>query len=155
MLSKGMRIKTLNAWRPRLVAGAEGLTPKAWDAVVEQGGAAQLQSRFAELPGRDMRGRDYAAWAAMRAIGEAVTRTGSADAATVRVQFLGDDRELAGFKGRPLTFRNWNGQLRQPIPLTHRGAMVAQAPLDGFLHQRTELDTLGLDKHESGCGAFE
>ncbi|MDA7424356.1 ABC transporter substrate-binding protein [Thalassococcus lentus] len=144
-----------NTWRPRPVAGAEGLTPQVWDRVVEQWGAAQLQSRFTELAGRDMQGRDYAVWAAMRAIGEAVTRTKAADAQTLRSYMLGPDFELAGFKGRPLTFRDWNGQMRQPIALTHRGALVAQAPLEGFLHQRTELDTLGLDAPESRCAAFK
>lgn len=143
-----------NTWHPRPVAGSEGLMPRAWDRVVEQWGAAQLQSRFVELAGRPMQDVDYAAWAAMRSIGEAVTRTGSADAADLRAFLLSDEFELAGFKGRPLTYRGWNGQLRQPIALTHRGALVASAPLEGFLHQRSELDTLGLDLPESDCAAF-
>jgi hypothetical protein len=33
-------------------------------------------------------------------------------------------------------------------------AVIANAPLGGFLHQRTELDTLGLDRPESDCAAF-
>ncbi|MCC1494975.1 ABC transporter substrate-binding protein [Cognatishimia sp. F0-27] len=144
-----------NTWRPRPVAGSEGLTPKVWDRVVEAWGAAQLQSRFEDQSNRAMQDRDYAAWAAIRAIGEALTRTGSPEAAALRAYMLGPDFELAGFKGRPLTFRGWNGQLRQPIPLTHRGALVASAPLEGFLHPETELDTLGKDAPESRCTAFE
>lgn len=144
-----------NTWRPRPVAGSEGLTAHAWDRVVEQWGAAQLQSRFEDLADRPMQDLDYAAWAALRSLGEAATRTKSDDPATLRSYILGPDFELAGFKGRPQTFRAWNGQMRQPMPLTHRGALVAQAPLEGFLHQRTELDTLGLDQPESGCSAFE
>ncbi|MFZ7090728.1 ABC transporter substrate-binding protein [Primorskyibacter sp. 2E233] len=143
-----------NTWLPRPVAGAEGLTPKTWDHVVEQWGAAQLQSRFEALSGRAMQDRDYAAWAALRALGEAVTRTKASEAPTLRAYMLGEDFELGGFKGRPLTFRAWNGQLRQPIPLTHRGALVAQAPLEGFLHRNSELDTLGLDQPETPCTAF-
>lgn len=143
-----------NTWHPRPVAGSEGLTPRAWDRVVEQWGAAQLQSRFVEQAGRPMQDVDYAAWAAMRSIGEAVTRTGANDAASLRGFLLSDEFELAGFKGRPLTYRGWNGQLRQPIALSHRGALVASAPLEGFLHQRSELDTLGLDLPESACTAF-
>jgi ABC transporter substrate binding protein (PQQ-dependent alcohol dehydrogenase system) len=137
------------------VAGSEGLRAVTWHRVVEQWGAAQLQSRFTKLADRPMLDRDYAAWAAVRAIGEAVTRTGAADAGTLRSFMLSDAFELAGFKGSPLTFRTWNGQLRQPIPLVHERALVAQAPLEGFLHQRNELDTLGLDQPESGCTAFE
>lgn len=149
------RYISYNTWRPRPVAGSEGLRPVAWHRVVEQWGAAQLQSRFEKLAERPMLDRDYAAWAAVRAIGEAVTRTGAADAETLRSFMLSPEFELAGFKGAPLTFRNWNGQLRQPIPLVQERALVAQAPLEGFLHQRTELDTLGLDQPESGCTAFD
>lgn len=144
-----------NTWRPRPVAGSAGLRPVTWHRVVEQWGAAQLQSRFDALADRPMQDRDYAAWAAVRAIGEAVTRTGAADAETLRAFMLSQEFELAGFKGAPLTFRTWNGQLRQPIPIVHERALVAQAPLEGFLHQRTELDTLGLDQPESRCTAFD
>ncbi len=144
-----------NTWDPRPVVGTDGLTPRAWSRVVEQWGAAQLQSRFEDLAGRAMTPEDYAAWAAVRAIGEAVTRTGAADAAGLRGYMLGGDFALGGFKGRPMSFRPWNGQLRQPIPLVHPRALVATAPLEGFLHQRTELDTLGFDEPESPCRAFE
>lgn len=143
-----------NTWEPRPIAGSEGLRPVSWAPVVEQWGAAQLHSRFADLAGRDMDPSDYAAWAAIRAVGEAVTRTKSADPAVLRAYLLSDDFELAGFKGRPLSFRSWNGQLRQPIPLVTRAALVAQAPLPGYLHQRTELDTLGIDQPETTCTAF-
>lgn len=143
-----------NTWIPRPTAGSEGLVPAAWAPVVEQWGAAQLQSRFHDQSARDMRAQDYAAWAAIRTIGEAVTRTNAADAATLRSFILSDKFELAGFKGRPLSYRSWNGQLRQPIPLVTARALVAQAPLPGYLHQRTELDTLGLDQPESKCTAF-
>lgn len=143
-----------NTWDPRPVAGSAGLRPVAWAPVVEQWGAAQLQSRFEDQTGRAMRPLDYATWAAMRSIGEAVTRTGAADAATLRGYMLSEDFALAGFKGRPLQFRSWNGQLRQPIPLVGPRALVAMAPLDGFLHPVTELDTLGIDAPESACNAF-
>lgn len=148
------RYVPFNAWQPRPVAGTEGLVPAAWDRTVEQWGAAQLQNRFQETAGRPMRPVDYAAWAAMRTIGEAVTRTNQAEAGPIRDYILSEDFELAGFKGRPQTFRTWNGQMRQPIPLTHPRAVVAQAPFEGFLHQRTELDTLGRDEAESACTAF-
>ncbi|MEM0899924.1 MAG: ABC transporter substrate-binding protein [Pseudomonadota bacterium] len=144
-----------NTWEPRPIAGSEGVTAEAWGPVVEQWGAAQLQSRFEEAHERDMQSRDYSAWAALRSIGEAVTRTKVADVETIRSYILGDEFELAGFKGRPLTFRQWNGQLRQPIPLMHPRALVANAPLEGFLHQRTELDTLGSDEPEKTCTAFD
>jgi len=143
-----------NTWLPRPVAGSAGLTPVAWSPVIEQWGAAQLQSRFTEQAERDMSSRDYANWAAVRSIGEAVTRTGVSDAEELRGYILSDDFELAGFKGASLSFRDWNGQLRQPVQLVHANAVVANAPIEGFLHPVTELDTLGTDKAESECAAF-
>lgn len=148
------RYVPFNSWEPRPVAGTEGLVPAAWDRTVEQWGAAQLQKRFEKGAERPMRPADYAAWAAVRAIGEAVTRTNQAEASAIRAYILSDDFELAGFKGRPQTFRTWNGQMRQPIPVVHGRAVVAQAPFEGFLHQRTELDTLGIDEAETACTAF-
>lgn len=144
-----------NTWQARPVVGSEGLRALGWSAVIEQWGAAQLQSRFEEQSGRKMNAQDYAAWAAVRTLGEAVTRTNADDVNTLRSYILSDEFELAGFKGRPLTYRPWNGQLRQPVALAHPRALVAQAPLEGFLHQTNELDSLGLDRPESNCEVFE
>ncbi|WP_170785521.1 ABC transporter substrate-binding protein [Ruegeria lacuscaerulensis] len=143
-----------NTWQARPVAGSDGLQPVTWSRVVEQWGAVQMQNRFTEQTGRSMMPKDYAAWAAYRTLGEAVTRTQSSDPTVLLDYILSDDFELAGFKGRAMNFRSWNGQLRQPIPLVTDRAVVAMAPLEGFLHQRTELDTLGLDEGESQCQAF-
>ncbi len=144
-----------NTWLPRPVAGSEGIVPVAWAPVVEQWGAAQLQKRFTDATERGMRSEDYAIWAGLRAIGEAVTRTTSADPATLRRYMLSQDFELAAFKGRKATFRTWNGQMRQPIPLVHPRALVAQAPIEGYLHRISDLDTLGQDEAETDCTAFE
>jgi len=144
-----------NTWQARPIVGSEGLSAVTWSPVIEQWGAAQLQSRFEDAHARDMTSEDYAAWAAVRTLGEAVTRTNADDVKTLRAYIMSDAFELAGFKGRPLTYRDWNGQLRQPIAVTHPRALVAQAPLEGFLHQTNELDSLGLDRPESNCEAFE
>lgn len=144
-----------NTWLPRPVAGTTGVEPVAWHRVVEQWGAAQLQSRFNDTAMRPMNSIDYAAWAAARSIGEAVTRTKSTDPSVLRKYILSDDFSLAGFKGTKMTYRQWNGQLRQPIPLVHPQSVVALAPIEGFLHHHTELDTLGLDQPESKCQAME
>lgn len=144
-----------NTWHPRPVVGSEGLRPTGWSPVIEQWGAAQLQSRFTKTHLRAMTSRDYAAWTAMRSLGEAMNRTKSNDPETLRAYLLSERFELAGFKGRPLTFRQWNGQLRQPMSVVHPRALVAQAPLEGFLHRVNDLDTLGLDQPESRCEAFE
>lgn len=144
-----------NTWQARPITGSEGLSAVTWSPVIEQWGAAQLQSRFEEQHGRDMTSQDYAAWAAIRTLGEAVTRTDTNDPKALRDYIFSDAFELAGFKGRPLTYRDWNGQLRQPIAVVHPRALVAQAPLEGFLHQTNEMDSLGLDRPESNCEVFQ
>jgi len=140
-----------NTWLPRPVAGTQGLTPVAWHGVVEQWGAIQLQNRFKKHAQRPMNGVDYASWVAVRSLSEAVTRTNSNDAKTLYNYLLSDEYEIAAFKGRKLSFRNWNGQLRQPIPLVHPKALVSQSPQQGFLHPHSELDTLGYDRAEVQC----
>ncbi len=143
-----------NTWLPRPVAGSDGLHAEGWAPVLEQWAAVQLQNRFEKAAGREMGSRDYAAWTALRTIGEAVTRTNSADPATLRSFILSDKFALDGFKGRSLTYRNWNGQLRQPMAVVNARALVELTPLDGYLHQTNEMDTLGLDRPESTCTAF-
>ena len=148
------RYVAYNGWTPRPVAGSEGLAPLGWSPVMEQWGAVQLQERFEAGASREMAPKDYAAWVALRSIGEAVTRTRGADPATLRAYMLSDAFALDGFKGRPLSYRAWNGQLRQPIAVTTPRAVVVMAPLEGFLHPVSELDTLGRDEPETACTAF-
>ncbi|KXS54719.1 MAG: hypothetical protein AWU57_899 [Marinobacter sp. T13-3] len=140
-----------NTWLPRPVVGTQGLSPVTWHFTIENWGAGQLQNRFRELAGREITGEDYAAWAAIRALGTAITHLDGADPMTLRDYLFGDEFQLAAFKGRKLSFRDWNGQLRQPIPLTHPRSLVAIAPFEGYLHPRTEMDTLGYDRPESAC----
>lgn len=140
-----------NTWLPRPVVGTQGMSPVTWHRVVESWGAAQLQNRFRDLAGRDMNSEDYAAWAAIRSIGTSVTDLNSASPTDIRAFLFSDKFQLAAFKGRKLTFRSWNGQLRQPIPLIHPRGLVARAPFEGFLHPNTEMDTLGFDRPESEC----
>lgn len=143
-----------NAWEPRPVAGSSGARPDAWSDRVEAYGAAQLQLRFKRLADRSMGAVDYAAWAAMRSVGEAVTRLNTAEPGALRDYILGDQFELAAFKGAAITYRDWNGQMRQPMPVATRTALVAMAPMPGFLHQSNTLDTLGRDRPETACTAF-
>ncbi|MBB4187200.1 ABC transporter substrate-binding protein [Sinorhizobium terangae] len=143
-----------HSWDPRPVAGSAGLRPVSWHAAHEAWGATQFQRRFEKLAGRGMREEDYQAWLAMRVIGEAVTQSGKTDPASVRAYALSEDFELAAFKGQKLTFRPWNGQMRQPILLTDGRVTVSVSPQDGYLHQHSPLDTLGTDAPETACHAF-
>ncbi|WP_454645185.1 ABC transporter substrate-binding protein [Bradyrhizobium liaoningense] len=138
-------------WDPRPVAGSAGLVPRSWDAAQDQWGAIQMQNRFFKLNSRRMTALDMQAWTAVRMIGEATSRTNSGDVKKVTDFIKAPDFSLAAFKGTRLTLRDWNLQLRQPILLVDGRMVVSVSPQEGFLHQVSELDTLGYDRPESKC----
>jgi ABC transporter substrate binding protein (PQQ-dependent alcohol dehydrogenase system) len=138
-------------WDPRPVAGSAGLVPTTWDGAHDQWGAVQLQDRFMRKFSRRMTARDMQAWTAVRMIGESASRTRSADPKAMLDFITGPDFALAAFKGQRLTLRDWNLQLRQPILLSDGRTIVSVSPQEAFLHQVSELDTLGIDRPESRC----
>jgi ABC transporter substrate binding protein (PQQ-dependent alcohol dehydrogenase system) len=139
------------SWDPRPIAGSAGLKPVSWDAAHDQWGAIQLQNRFVKLNSRRMTARDMQAWTAVRMIGEAASRTNSGDAKALLAYIKSPSFEIAAFKGQPLTLRDWNWQLRQPILLVDGRMVVSVSPQEGFLHQVSDLDSLGTDRPESKC----
>src|SRR3954447_7115750 len=138
-------------WDPRPVAGSAGLVPRSWDAAQDQWGAIQMQNRFVKLNARRMTALDMQAWTAVRMIGEATSRTNSGEVKKVTDFIKGPEFSVAAFKGTKLTLRDWNLQLRQPILLVDGRMVVSVSPQEGFLHQVSELDTLGYDRPESKC----
>ncbi|MGH6803883.1 MAG: ABC transporter substrate-binding protein [Methyloceanibacter sp.] len=138
-------------WDPRPVAGTAGLMAMSWHPAHEQWGATQMQNRFQRFAKRFMLPLDYQAWVAMRAIGESASRALSGDFAPVNAYLRGDEFGLAAFKGQKVTFRTWDGQLRQPIIVAGPDLPVSMSPQEGFLHERAEVDTLGIDEPESKC----
>ncbi len=149
------RYLSYHLWTPRPVMGSGGLRPVTFHGAHEAWGATQYQTRFEELTGRYVRPEDYNVWLALRVIGEAVTRANTSDPDGVHDYAVSDEFELAAFKGQKVTFREWNGQLRQPILLYDGSITVSVSPQDGFLHQSSPLDTMGLDRAESKCTAFD
>ena len=133
------------------VVGTQGLVAAAWHRAYEQYAGTQLQNAFEETAHRVMTERDYTAWLAIRAFGEAVTRTRKTDTASLRAHIVSDDFKVAGFKGQPLNFRSWNHQLRQPLLIIGPQALVSMSPQTGFLHPHYLTDTLGVDAPESRC----
>jgi ABC transporter substrate binding protein (PQQ-dependent alcohol dehydrogenase system) len=138
-------------WDPRPVAGSAGLVPTSWAASNEQWGATQLQQRFERRFNRFMSPLDMNGWTAARMIGEAAAHDAAGDAAAMKAYLLSKDFALAAFKGQKLTLRDWNLQLRQPILLSDGRNVVSVSPQEGFMHQFSELDTLGFDRPESRC----
>jgi len=140
-----------NTYLPRPVIGSAGLEALSWHRVIEQWGAAQLQTRFNKLTARYMNEIDFSGYLAIRSIAQAVHKTNSTSAKVLINHLKSTDFELAAYKGRKLSFRSWNGQLRMPIALVHPQGLVSQSPQVGFLHPKTDLDTLGFDQQESQC----
>jgi ABC transporter substrate binding protein (PQQ-dependent alcohol dehydrogenase system) len=138
-------------WDPRPIAGSAGLVPTSWDAAHDQWGAIQIQNRFVKLNSRRMTARDMQAWTATRMIGEATSRINSGDPKAVFDFLKRKDFSVAAFKGQRLTLRDWNLQLRQPILLVDGRMVVSVSPQEAFLHQHSELDTLGVDRPETKC----
>jgi ABC transporter substrate binding protein (PQQ-dependent alcohol dehydrogenase system) len=136
---------------PRPVAGTAGLVAASWHPAHEQWGATQMQNRFQRFAKRFMWPVDYQAWIAVRAIGEGTTRAASAEFAPVNAHIRSKDLSLAAFKGQKVTFRPWDGQMRQPILITGPDLPVSMSPQEGFLHEQAEVDTLGVDAPETKC----
>lgn len=136
---------------PRPVVGSEGLIPAAWHWTWERHGAPQLNQRFARVVDYKMSNEDWAAWAAVRVIAEALTRGAETDAAEIRAHLTSGNFNFDTYKGEPGAFRPWNNQLRQALLLHTHNAVIARAPIAGFLHERNVLDSLGDDAPQSVC----
>jgi ABC transporter substrate binding protein (PQQ-dependent alcohol dehydrogenase system) len=138
---------------PRPVLGSNGLVAQAWSPFWDRDGAPQLTRRFLRRTGRAMGSYDWASWVAARAAAEVASAFQKAPVAQQLNALRQGAVAVDGYKGQRLTFRGWDGQLRQPLLLAHGGGVADVAPLEGFLHPRSTLDTLGYDAPESACKA--
>ena len=137
--------------RPRPVVGAIDLEPVAWHWTWDHNGAPQVNTRFARYSGgRHMDSPDWAAWMAVKMITQSALRAGAVDFKPRRDFILGPGA-FDGDKGEAMSVRPWDHQLRQSVILASPLSVVANAPIEGFLHQRDVLDTLGDDDAETPC----
>jgi len=81
---------------------------------------------------------------------QATLRTRSTDFDRQRKFILGEG-SFDGNKGLAVSVRRWDQQLRQAVLLAAPYAVVARAPVEGFLHKTNALDTLGDDEPETPC----
>jgi ABC transporter substrate binding protein (PQQ-dependent alcohol dehydrogenase system) len=134
---------------PRPVVGDAGLTALAWHAQFERFGAPQVSRRFAKAAKRTMTAHDWAAWVAGRALVAAALAAPNGPASAWAKALA--SASLDGSKGVALSFRAWDGQLRQPLLLSDGQAVLGMAPLEAVLHPTQVLDTLGADAPERRC----
>jgi len=155
MDSQGEFARTLpyaTQW-PRPVMGSNGLMAMAWHPQWERHGGPQLSRRFFKLTKRTMQSQDWAAWIAVKALATGLAAAPKASIAQQLKQLRAGSIVVDGYKGPGLSFRAWDGQLRQPILIGHGDGIVGLAPLEGVLHPTEVLDTLGTDQKESACRA--
>jgi ABC transporter substrate binding protein (PQQ-dependent alcohol dehydrogenase system) len=136
---------------PRPVVGDGGMAALAWHAQFERFGAPQVSRRFAKARNRPMTQYDWASWIAGRALAAAATAAPKGPSAAFAKALA--EGELDGSKGVSMSFRTWDGQLRQPLLLTDGQGVIGLAPGDGVLHPKNTLDTLGADAPEKLCKA--
>ena len=135
----------------RPVVGDGGLVALAWQAQFGRFGAPQVSRRFSKAAKRAMTDYDWAAWMAGKAIVAAATGSPKTDPASVNKALLAAN--LDGSKGVAMQFRPWDRQLRQPLLLTDGQGVQGIMPLEGVMHPRNVLDTLGGDEPEKLCKA--
>lgn len=136
--------------RARPVIGAIDLEAVAWHWTWERHGAPQVNSRFQKLTGRRMDSADWAAWIAVKMVVKSAQGTRSADFKAQR-DFILAGNGFDGAKGLAVSVRPWDQQLRQSILLAAPYQVVANTPVEGFLHKSNVLDTLGDDQADSPC----
>ena len=140
-----------NTALPRPVVGSGGLVPLAWHTSWERYGAPQLSHRFQKLTNKQMASQDWASWMAVKSFATALDEEPKANLAQLLHKLRSGQTTLDGFKGTALSFRPWDGQLRQGIFMAHGQAVAGMAPVEGVLHPKEILDTLGADEPESLC----
>ena len=134
---------------PRPVMGSNGLMAMAWHPQWERNGGPQISRRFQKQAKRPMQSQDWAAWIAVKAIASGLTENPKADIGKQLKLLRSGDVMVDGNKGPGLTFRAWDGQLRQPIMLGHSDGVVGMAPLEGILRPTEVMDTLGIDENNA------
>jgi ABC transporter substrate binding protein (PQQ-dependent alcohol dehydrogenase system) len=108
-----------------------------------------VSRRFAKATKRTMTGHDWASWMAGKGLVALAVAQTKADPAAVGKALLAAN--LDGSKGVAMQFRPWDRQLRQPILLSDGQGVLATMPLEGVMHPRNTLDTLGADEPEKLC----
>jgi ABC transporter substrate binding protein (PQQ-dependent alcohol dehydrogenase system) len=136
----------------RPIIGSTGLTAAEWQWSWDRDGAAQLTQRLSALTnGARMSGEDWSTWIAAKAILTAYGKSHKTAPDDIDAFLKGPRLDVDGSKGVQMSFRSWDGQLRTPITLSTFNAVIGVAPFDGFEHENTTLDTLGVDEPEHQC----
>jgi ABC-type branched-subunit amino acid transport system substrate-binding protein len=135
------------------LAQAPGATAvAAWDSTLFRFGADTLNDRFRKRFGMSMTSTAWTAWFAVKVLWESSLRMKSGDPKQIAEYLTRDTTQFDGHKGRALSFRSWDHQLRQFLY-----ANVAGRPVDipqSALPETTSrefLDKLGTSASATAC----
>jgi ABC transporter substrate binding protein (PQQ-dependent alcohol dehydrogenase system) len=162
MLLAGVPLDIVALWQAN-PASLQGVWVTSWYHGLERFSARELNRRFSRRFEKPAEGFAWANWAAVKLVVEGVLRSGSTEASAL-VNYLEGAPPFDGHKGKALTFREWNHQLRQPLyvlkaredkPEDTRDLLqlIAEVPPPAAPGRPVVegLDTLGEPKTESLC----
>jgi ABC-type branched-subunit amino acid transport system substrate-binding protein len=144
-------------------AALQGVWVSAWYHGLERFSARELNRRFSRRFEKPAESFAWANWAAVKLVLEGMLRSGHAGASGLAA-YLEGAPPFDGHKGKALTFRAWNHQLRQPLyvlkaredkPENARDLLqlMGEVPPSAAPGRPVMdvLDTLGEPKTESRC----
>lgn len=124
----------------------------AWDGALFRFGADTLNDRFRKRFGHAMTSASWAAWFAVKALWESTLRMKSAEPRKLADYLTRDTTQFDGHKGRPLSFRSWDHQLRQFLYARVGGKLVdVPASATPETTSRDFLDKLGTTASATTC----
>nr|PZN92009.1 MAG: hypothetical protein DIU52_01185 [bacterium] len=139
-----------------------GTWPRMWHHTLSRFGATQLNERYYDRFGLEMDALGWAGWFAVKVAWEAANRASTTEGPEL-VRFLESARAtFDGHKGRRLSFRPWDHQLRQIVylvkPAKDAGgaewevvAELPRIPRGPTAASQELLDRLGDGEAESRC----
>ncbi len=129
----------------------------AWDPSLVRFGADTLNNRFRARFGRPMTADAWTNWFAVKTLWESTLRIHAADGHSLAAHLADDATQFDGHKGRPLSFRAWDHQLRQPVYVrVSAGRPLVEEPAQGADEDpRASLDHIGGDARSSTCRAAQ
>ena len=136
--------------------------PALWHASLERFGAGQLNDRYRARFAAGMDDAAWAGWMAVKILWESSLRARSTAPAALLAYLRREATQFDGHKGWPLSFRSWDGQLRQPLYLLAGEGEAAR--LSGEVPTRTDpqegsarelLDRYGADATTTTCARPE
>jgi hypothetical protein len=124
----------------------------AWDSSLKRFGADTLNGRFKKRFGFGMSPYAWASWFAVKALWESALRVKSADPSALAEFLTRDTTQFDGHKGRPLSFRRWDHQLRQFV-YAHVATGYVDIPKNApaQIASRDFLDRIGVAAANTTC----